>query len=197
MMHRTETKGNTAVGENFSNTYVNYFPRLVRFAHTYVLSRYEAEHIVQDMFLHLLENPELFESMKNADTWLFTLVKNRCIDFLRSRMRPSGKRHSLDETLNREYELNLYSLQQFDEGSLHGKDLETLFNEAVATLPKRCREVFTLSRFEGLQHKEIAERLGISTNTVERQMNIAIKKLCAELKDYLPLVIWILSNVGK
>jgi RNA polymerase sigma-70 factor (ECF subfamily) len=89
-------------------------------------------------------------------------------------------------------ELKLYSLQQFDENHLSGAEIETLVTNAINSLPERCREIFVLSRLEGLRHKEIAARLNISTNTVEGQINIALKKLRAELKDYILLFIFII-----
>ncbi|KAB7430036.1 sigma-70 family RNA polymerase sigma factor, partial [Bifidobacterium longum] len=59
-------------------------------------------------------------------------------------------------------------------------------------LPERCREIFLLSRIEGLKYKEIAERLDISVNTVENQISIALRKLRSELKEYLPLLVFII-----
>ncbi|MCC8170678.1 MAG: LuxR C-terminal-related transcriptional regulator, partial [Parabacteroides sp.] len=57
---------------------------------------------------------------------------------------------------------------------------------------EKCRTIFIMSKLEGKKQKEIARELAISVNTVETQMGIAYKKLRAELKDYLPLFLFIL-----
>lgn len=85
-----------------------------------------------------------------------------------------------------ELEFKLYSLQKFDENSFSFFEMERILQQAIESLPERCREIFRLSRMEGLQNKEIAARLGISVNTVEGQMSIALRKLRVALKDYLP-----------
>ena len=59
--------------------------------------------------------------------------------------------------------------------------MEISIRTAIDSLPKRCRDIFLLSRMEGLKYKEISERLGISVNTVECQMSIALKKLRVKL----------------
>jgi RNA polymerase sigma-70 factor, ECF subfamily len=56
-------------------------------------------------------------------------------------------------------------------------------------LPPRCREIFILSRFEGVKNQEIANRLGLSKRTVELQIFNALKGLRIDLKKHLPLSI--------
>ena len=64
----------------------------------------------------------------------------------------------------------------------------------VDSLPKKCREIFIKSKIEGKKQKDIAAELNISLKTVENQMAIAYKKIKSELKDYLPLLIFLLAN---
>ena len=61
---------------------------------------------------------------------------------------------------------------------------------SVEALPKKCQEIFILSKMEGLKNKEIAERLGISLKTVESQMTIAIKRLRKDLGWLLQIFIF-------
>ena len=65
---------------------------------------------------------------------------------------------------------------------------------AVDSLPEKCREIFIKSKIEGKKQKDIAAELNISLKTVENQMDIAYKKIKSELKDYLPLLIFLLAN---
>jgi RNA polymerase sigma-70 factor (ECF subfamily) len=164
----------------------------VRFSQAYVLSRQDAENIVQDIFLYLWEHRDSIGTLANTNAFLFTLTKNRCIDFLRNRTKTAERQYPLSDVHEKEMELKLYSLQQFDENHLSGVEIETLLTNAINSLPERCREIFVLSRLEGLRHNEIAERLHISTNTIEGQINIALKKLRAELKNCIVLFLFII-----
>lgn len=175
----------------FSKVYSIYFPKLVRFAREFVLSTEDAENIIQDIFIYLWERQEILSTLSNLNAFLFVLVKNRCIDFIRQQKMIERKREEFDAVLDKELQLKMYALQQFDENALSTDDVENIINKAVDSLPEKCREVFILSRMEGLKYREIAERLNISTKTVENQMITALKKLRVELKDYLPLFIFI------
>lgn len=182
---------------DFSKVYFIYFPKLVRFAREFVLSTEDAENIIQDIFLYLWEHRELLVTLNNPNAFLFTLVKNKSIDFLRLKKRMDQKNEKLETVLDKELQLKMYALQQFDENALSNDDIETLLNNAINKLPDKCREIFILSRMEGLKYKEIADRLEISTKTVENQISIALRKLKVELKDYLPLFIFIIWSTDQ
>ncbi len=173
--------------QEFSRIYTLYFPKMVRFAREYVISEEEAQCIVQDLFLYLWEHRETLEAVNNLNAFLFTLTKNRCIDFYRSYTRLSQMKKSLDSLEERELHLKMEALQQFDENMFTTNEIEELLNKAVNNLPEKCREVFILSRMEGLKHEEIARQLNISVNTVQNHISTAIRKLRVELKDYLSL----------
>lgn len=175
----------------FSKVYKTYFPKLVRFSKSYVLSEFEAENIVQNTFLYLWENQELLHSLNNMNAFLFTLVRNRCIDYLRRQIKESSMQ-TLDLIKEKEMELKLYSLQQFDENNFSREDIDRMITTAIDSLPPRCKEIFVLSRLEGLSHKEIAEKLHISTRTIEGQLTIAQRKLRVQLKDFVSLFIFII-----
>lgn len=177
---------------DFSRVYSIYFPRLVRFAREFVLSTEDAENIIQDLFIYLWEHQDLLENLSNLNAFLFVLVKNRCIDFIRQKRLVGQKREEFEFVMDKELQLKMYALQQFDENALSVEAVEIILNEAIDRLPEKCREIFILSRMEGLKYKEIAERLHVSTKTVENQIITALKKLRLELKDYLPLFIFII-----
>lgn len=181
-----------ANNQDFSKVYSIYFPKLVRFAREFVLSTEDAENIIQDIFIYLWEHQEILSTLSSLNGFLFILVKNRCIDFIRQKKLIERKRQEYEVVQEKELELKMYALQQFDENALSANDIELIINNAINSLPEKCREIFILSRMEGLKYKEIAERLNISTKTVENQIITALKKLKVELKDYLPLFIFII-----
>ena len=79
---------------DFDRIYTIYFPKLVRFAQTYLLYREEAENIVQDIFLQLWESTDRLLLQSSLNAYLFTIVKNRCIDALRKYDQMQDKRFS-------------------------------------------------------------------------------------------------------
>lgn len=164
-----------------------------RFACRYVLFEEDAENIVQDVFMDLWEKKETLTSHINLMAWLFTSVKNRCIDHLRKQ---STKQQTV-ETLKEEYlttlQMSLDSLEAFDLNLFSEEDIESILTKAIDSLPEKCREIFILSKIKGEKQKIIAQKLNISINTVETQIGIAYKKLREELKDYLPILFFLLS----
>lgn len=90
-----------------------------------------------------------------------------------------------------EYQLSLSTLEEFDSRTFNEDNLEHLIQDAINSLPERCREIFIMSKIKGLKYSEIAEELNISTSTVDNQMGIALKKLCVKLKDYMPIFIFL------
>lgn len=79
-------------------------------------------------------------------------------------------------------ELDNYAVQNEGDQQLSRQELENNVEELVSTLPKRCREVFNLSRQEHLSNDQIAGRLGISKRTVENQITYALQHLRTMLK---------------
>ena len=61
------------------------------------------------------------------------------------------------------------------------REKELLIELTVAQLPDKCRQVFRMSRMEGLDNEEIARRLAIAKKTVENHLNIALKRIRATL----------------
>lgn len=180
-----------SVKQDFSKIYSIYFPKLVRFSHAYILSEEDAENIVQDIFLYLWVHKEMLDSLNNLNAFLFSLAKNKCVDYLRHQVLVDSKIQEMESIQVRELSFKLSSLQQFDENLLSSTDIELILDKAINNLPEKCRQVFILSRMEGLKHKEIASRMDISVKTVENHLSTALNKLKVELKDYLPLFTFI------
>lgn len=176
----------------FSGIYLAYFPKMVRFAREYMMQEEEAKNIVQDLFLYLWEQRETLGAISNLNAFLFTLIKNRCIDYYRHYSRFDSKKESLDDIRGRELHLKQEALQQFDANMFTTDEIEELLDKAIDGLPGKCREVFILSRMEGLKHEEIARQLDVSVHTVQNHISTALRKLKAELKDFLPLVVFII-----
>ena len=147
---------------DFEQIYLSYFSKMKRFAREYVLSDEDAENIVQDVFLDFWEKKELLPLPINILAYLFTSIKNRCIDFLRHKIVQKEVENKMQEEYRLTLQMKYYSLGELDEGIFEKDDVEQLLSKAI-----------------------------ISINTVETQMGIAYKKLRNELKDYFPLFIFL------
>lgn len=163
---------------NFSELYLTYYSRLVRFAKAFVVSEEDAENITQDVFTDLWEKRDFIVHIENMNAYLFRLVRNRSLDYLKHKMFEQRYVESMQALFELEYSLG-YKFEASDMSE--GNDTEILVRAAIGSLPKRCRDIFLLSRVEGLKYREISERLEISVNTVECQMGIALKKLRMKL----------------
>lgn len=171
----------------FSNIYITYYPKLIRFAKEYVGINEDAENIVQDIFLRIWERQDTIHLIENVNAYLFRLVKNKCLDYLRYRLSIEKYNKTVQNSFEAEMNLKMQSLDRFDDSFISEKSMEDIVNEAINSLPPKCREIFLLSRLEGLKYREISERFNISVNTVENQMSIALKKLRIKLKEHLSL----------
>ncbi len=167
---------------SFSELYLMYYPKLVRFAKEFVVLEEDAENITQDVFTDLWERRDAIDYIENVNAYLFRLVRNRCLDYLKHKVFEQKYAENVQASFEIELNLKLQSLDRFDVSDIsEGNETERLVRDAINSLPKRCRDIFLLSRMKGLKYREISEKLGISVNTVECQMGIALKKLRVKL----------------
>lgn len=167
---------------SFSELYLMYYPKLVRFAKEFVVLEEDAENITQDVFTDLWERRDAIDHIENVNAYLFRLVRNRCLDYLKHKVFEQKYAENVQASFEIELNLKLQSLDRFDVSDIsEGNETERLVRDAINSLPKRCRDIFLLSRMKGLKYREISEKLGISVNTVECQIGIALKKLRVKL----------------
>ena len=159
-----------------------YYPGLVVFASNIVVSRDEAEEIVQDFFVRLWEHRNTIKTNNTFKSYIFTSVKNRSINFLKS---ANVKKNVIDE-LKRQMGSEL----RYNPDIYFNTKLQRQLKKAFAKLPPRTAEIFTLSRFKGFSNDEIANSLGLSKRTVETQISNALKILRKELHNYFTLLLF-------
>ena len=176
----------------FEDIYLSYFSKMKYFAKEYVISEEDAENIVQDVFVELWENKEMLNMHMNLIAYLFTTIKNKCLNHLRHKLVVQETASKLQEEYTISLRMNLDSLEAVDNNLFSDQDIEKIISRALDTLSEKCRTIFIMSKIEGKKQKEIAQELNISINTIETQMGIAYKKLRIELKDYFPILLFIL-----
>lgn len=153
-----------------------------KFVFMYLKQEEDAEGIVQEVFLKIWDAREKIDVYASFESFLFTIAYNSTMSLLRKRM---------SETRSREH---LKSLQQIDTAATVIDEMEYLeLNERVASLLElltpRQREVFQLSRVEGLTHEEIAARLKISESTVNNHLVSVLKYIKSNLNGTLAVIV--------
>jgi RNA polymerase sigma-70 factor, Bacteroides expansion family 1 len=179
--------------EDFQNIFRTYYTPLCHLSNSYLDDEDEAKSIVQEAFLKLWEVRESLNSDSNLRNYLFTLVKNNCLNILK-RKQILLKHHEKIKWLEMRFQYQ--SLERMGSEYLEFDELKEKIEQAIKKLPEHCRIVFEMSRFEELKNREIAEKLGVTQKTVEAHLTKALKILRSELKDYLP-VIAIISGLLK
>ncbi|GHS94477.1 DNA-directed RNA polymerase sigma-70 factor [Bacteroidia bacterium] len=152
---------------SYTRLFDTYFRQLHRFAVSFIGDHDSANDIVQLVFISLYENAARLSPEIKLSSWLFTSVRNRCLNFLRDREVEIRNKliylQNYEETDNMEY---------FDDTELFAK-----IRFIVDGMPKKCREICELRFYQNMQQNEIAEKLSLSINTVKVQIHRAIKKI--------------------
>ena len=137
-----------------------YLP-LVMYALRIVNDAQSAEDIVEDAFMKAWQLIEEGKEITDFKSYMYRMVRNACITFIRNRK----------ETVGLEF------VPEADEEAVDTSERDARIWSAIDNLPEKCREIFLLSKRDGLTNEEIAERMGISVKTVKNQMTKAFSRL--------------------
>lgn len=159
----------------FETLFHRYYGHLCGFASNLIRDDAAAEEIVQDFFVKLWEKRNQLIIETSVKNYLFRSVKNLCLNFIQ---------HNKTKLRYTNSVLSDAKADQSVEDNFSEIDLAEKIEESILSLPEKRREIFRLSREEGLKYREIAEKLSISIKTVETQMSLAIKTLRDKLKKY-------------
>lgn len=177
----------------FEQLYFDLQPRLYSFSRKFINDAEQAKDIVQDIFMEFWERRETIEVKTSVNSYLFRMVHNKCLNLIRTQ-KLQDRYTSYTEIKLKEAELHFYEDDQIGYKSIFFNEMEQIFNKSIHELPDSQREIFILSRQEGLSNKEIAEKLDISVRTVENHIYRSLKSLKESLRDFCLLVPFILIN---
>lgn len=157
----------------FDQLFTKYSQKLYYFAKSYLDSKEDAEGLVQDVFLKIWEKRRELKEHLSFNAYLYTVTFNAIRKYFRKKTR---EKKYLDNYLE-----NFDGTHNETAMDIEYNNLRELADKAIEKLPEKRKMVFLLSRHEGLNNEEIANRLQISKNTVENQMTQALKFLREKL----------------
>lgn len=166
----------------FYHIYERYSKRLYGFVLRYIKQKEDAEEIVQEVFVKIWESRNKIDAYSSFESFLFTIAYNTTISLLRKR------------TNEKKYLEHLKSIQQPDNSpdlidEIHFNELNDRVQSLLNELTPRQKEIFKLSREEGLTHDEIAKKLDITVNTVKKHITNTLTFLKTQIDTDLTISI--------
>lgn len=159
----------------FDALFVEYYPKVLRFVMCFCHDKSEAENIVQELFMELWIKRERFLKIENLDNYLFISARNSAIHYVKQSL----------VCIDEESACNVQSNYISGEMKLCYNELYDFIMSEIDAMPEQRRRVFVMSRVDGLNNSEIAQRLGVSKRTVETHISLAL----AQLKKLLPIIV--------
>lgn len=174
-------QGDTAA---FNDLVTRYRQRAFAMIYNMVRNEQDAWDLTQDGFLKAWKSISRFRGQSSFFTWLYRILTNITIDWLRKKQIESGA--ELDDTVGVKVAPGAVTAPHAElapASSLSDKEIRARIDEAIAKLSPEHRTVITLREIEGLEYQEIADATGASLGTVMSRLFYARKKLQALLKD--------------
>lgn len=160
----------------FCELYAAYKNRLLYFAMKFVKSREFAEDIFQDAFSVVWQSRRFINPDASFSSYLYTIVRNRILNQIRDMSNEDQlKEHILSQAVDATNDTKSEILLN---------DLKEIIGRALDQLTPRQREVFKMSRDQQMSHKEIADALGVSVNTVQEHISVSLKVIRSYLTKY-------------
>jgi len=162
----------------FDAIYNQYCHKLHKFVFMYLKQDEDAEEIVQDVFIKIWESRDKIDIYASFESFLFTIAYNATMSLLRKRVSESRSREFLKSLQTTEPAVEVIDEMQF-------KELDQKVRHLLYQLTPRQKEIYLLSREEGMSHEEIARKLNISESTVNNHLVTALKYLKSQIDSNL------------
>ena len=177
----------------FNEIYTSYYRRAYLFVKSYVHDGPVAEDIVSESLISLWKQMKT-SSIENVPSYLFRILRNNTLDYLKHAAIERKVRQKINEKLHRELEIRISLLEGCDPDGLLSSEIQQIYLDTLNTLPPKTRLIFEMSRISGKTNKEIADSCGITVKGVDFHIAQAIKALKKTLRDYLPIFLFFISR---
>jgi RNA polymerase sigma-70 factor (ECF subfamily) len=168
----------------FAQIYKRYAEKLAGFAGAKLYSLDDARDILHDLFVKLWEGREQLHITSNLQSYLFAVVRHRIVDKIRRNV-------TREEYASAAQSFAVAFSDEADK-QLEAKELRQTIDHSLNQLSPRIKEIYLLSREEGLSNREIAEKLSLSEQTVKNQLSAALK----HLRQTLGVAIFVAVAIG-
>ena len=143
--------------------------------------REKAEDMVHDIFAKIIKNPDYFDTNRSFRTWLFSVASNMCKNEYKKQAVRKNTSTGVEDYRSISSSTNVLA-------EVQDIQFQQAFEENLAKMDEKHREVFALRHLEGLSMKEIAEVMEINEGTVKSRLFYATKFLAERLKVYNPVL---------
>lgn len=180
----------------FNQLYTDYNLRFVRFANSYVRNITVAEDIVTEAFVAYWENRNNLSENSNIPAYVLTIIRNKCLNYLQQQKIHNEILDNIQAHSNWVLDMQISTLEACNPEALFSSEVQKIIDDTLASLPEKTLEVFIMSRYKNMSHKEIAEALQITTKGVEFHITKALAQLRKNLKDYtfIFLILFLYNN---
>jgi len=158
----------------FETLYDRYFDKLVWYAMGFVKNTGQAEDLVQDVFVTIIEKPAAFDVSRKFSTWVYTVTGNACKNSIRNDQ--NRLRILADAPIQQPIDHPGFNL----DSKFVRNDLEKCMKE----MSEKEKQIYLLRFVEGLEIKEVSGVMGIPEGSVKSGIFYLLKKLAVHLKDY-------------
>lgn len=159
----------------YRSLFIQLHGKLKQFSFSIVRSEEEAEDIVSELFVLIIQRKEQLCQLESPLYYFYTTVRNMSLNLLKKQKRRAGL--TMDE-----WQVQLNSIYFRPDLLMITEEMVLKIKMAVNSLPNRCRLIFKLIKEDGLKYKEVAELLDISIKTVEAQMAIAMRRMAQSMQ---------------
>lgn len=160
----------------FETVFIAYYSKVKTFIYSYIKSEADAEELAEELFVNLWINHRSINTSKSFDSYLHTIARNAAINYLKHKYVEDAY---LGNTSSQ-------ACSSTSEEELIARELGILIDDTVEQMPPQRKEIYKLSRNEGLSNEEIAIRLNTTKRNVESQLSLALK----EIRKAISCLLW-------
>ena len=168
--------------QGYSFYFKEFYPSLCYFSNSIIKDEAAGEDIATEAFIKLWERRDAFENVSHIKSFLYKVVRNASIDFLRKRAKEAN--YTLEESY-----LGIEKERTIQEKIIEAETFREVVT-SIKLLPPKCRQIFRMFYFEGKDYNQIAKELGLSINTIRVQKARAL----AILRQHPSLTLFFLAS---
>ena len=164
---------------NFNQFFIDYQRRFIHFASTYVHDEAVAEDFVIESIMYYWENKERLPSDINIPAYVLTVLKHKCIDYLRNQQVRQMASDKIFQIYSWELSNRIATLEELEPNEIFTAEIQEIVNRTLETLPEQTRRIYAMSRYENRPIEHDNKRCRISYKQSHKSSTNSFKRLFA------------------